>query len=171
MSAWKSRCPTTSVRSRTVTSCGLRAKFLWILNFLEFLLLVLSSFLLGNVSVDDSGNIWILQDFVGHSSTWFQAHAVFGGMDTRVGFLLKVGCFQDCGAPCYLAWICQHVPVQLQVMTDLKRGIHSSRINLPHNVCPDIYIKGKRVHLFLFVFVSWSPHTCLLAGSIWASCL
>lgn len=68
---------------------------------------------------------------------------MFGGMDVRVGFIIKVDCFQECCNLFHLAQICQHFPIQLQVMSNSKWGVLSS---LPH-MCSDIDIKCKCGHL------------------------
>ena len=68
----------------------------------------------GKFISDDYRNIWILQDFLDILQLGFRPKlGLEAWMDMRVGFIMKVDCFQDCCDLFYLVQICQHFPIQL----------------------------------------------------------
>lgn len=85
--------------------------------------LCLSSFLLGNLSVIITGTSGFFKIFLDILQLGLRPKLCLEAwMDVRVGFIIKVGCFQDCCDLFYLVQICQHFPIQLQAMTNSKWG-------------------------------------------------
>ena len=161
MLAQNSRCLTTSAGGRTVAPRGPRAKSLAGRHSLGIKHpgishCVESSFLLGNISVGDYRNIWILQDVFGRSSTWPKASPVWRLVPPERWVGSKTAMLRF-----YLLWVCQRFPSRLREMTHSNQGARSrQRVGM----CTGIYIERRRVHsacLFCFTIPRYLCICCV----------